>query len=464
MTLDIASTTDLNLTLSAGSGAPAPSVTGGNAPADFARALADAAPVAPPPGNARQALAATGNILPLLEGDAAAIVSGAGKDVDDAAADDAGPSPDAGDGDPGDLLAWWPAPLAPPEPAPPPSLTDGAGGAPVALAGDGGAAALMGADMGDDAPGAATLPDLSGDKPGPLLPRADDRALPARAPDPADAGSAGAAPVPNGLVASPPAGTVVPGALNALAGGAMPKGADAPGPGSPLAKDVKPLSKATLAVDDPKPLPVPAGQDGVARTAVTGDDRTAGPAGQVFAARIGAALDAPAPRSGKRTGAAIDPLSLLGTFQSGGASAMTARAVTGVAAADLPVIQASDPEWIEKFVDQIDMMRGADGARETRIRLSPDALGTLDVKIEQRDGQTHVQINADQAGARALLADAAPRLTDLAQARGLRLNTSFADGQGQSGQRQDQGTPTPRARRSSDAAVAADTPNDERIG
>ena len=73
-------------------------------------------------------------------------------------------------------------------------------------------------------------------------------------------------------------------------------------------------------------------------------------------------------------------------------------------------------------------------------------------------------INADQAGARALLADAAPRLADLAQARGLKLNASFADGQGQPSQRRDQGAPTQRAPRVNKAAAPADTQTDERIG
>lgn len=238
---------------------------------------------------------------------------------------------------------------------------------------------------------------------------------------------------------------------------------DAPGA---LAKDVKPGAKATLALDD-KALGNAqtklAGQNAVV---APGDDKTAGPAGQVFAARIGAAMDAPAPRGAKRGAAAasVDPLNLLGAIQSGGGTPLTARPVMAAAAADLPVIQASDPEWIEKFVDQIDMLRGDNGTSETRIRLSPDALGTLDVRIAQRDGQTHVQINADQAGARALLADAAPRLADLAQARGLKLNTSFADGQGQPSQRQDQGTPTQRAPRMNDSAAPADMQTDERIG
>lgn len=196
-------------------------------------------------------------------------------------------------------------------------------------------------------------------------------------------------------------------------------------------------------------------------------DSIARPAGQVFAARIVAALDAPAPSASRRPADdhVAAPLAVLpGSVQTD----LTARPVSAPAAADQPPLNTRDADWIEKLVDRIDMMRTDSGSRETRIRLSPDALGTLDVRIEDKDGQVRVHFSADHAATRALIADAAPRLADLAEARGLKLTQGFADSQGQSAARQDQSQQhRPAARPASvfdtGGDVAAGTGQDGRI-
>lgn len=93
-----------------------------------------------------------------------------------------------------------------------------------------------------------------------------------------------------------------------------------------------------------------------------------------------------------------------------------------------PVIDTSRAEWMQAMIDRIAEMPQADGKREAQIRLSPDALGTVDVRIEQRQDRLHVTMNADTAQARQLLSEAAPRLHELAEARGLRLGQTGIGG------------------------------------
>lgn len=130
----------------------------------------------------------------------------------------------------------------------------------------------------------------------------------------------------------------------------------------------------------------------------------------------------------------------------------------------LPVIDTRRQEWIGALAERIDMLREAAGPRETSIRLSPDALGAVDVSVSQDGDRVNVRITAETPAARALLAEAQPRLAELAEARGLRLGQTSIDGgaagQGQ-GQRHEPGarqlpSAPPRAR-------AEDIQTEERI-
>ncbi|NNM76929.1 hypothetical protein HJG53_08455 [Sphingomonas sp. ID1715] len=87
-------------------------------------------------------------------------------------------------------------------------------------------------------------------------------------------------------------------------------------------------------------------------------------------------------------------------------------------------------EWMQAMIDRISDIAQADGRREAQIRLLPDALGAVDVKIVQRDERMHVTVSSDNAQVRQLFADAAPRLQELAEARGLRFaQTDIGGGQ-----------------------------------
>lgn len=90
--------------------------------------------------------------------------------------------------------------------------------------------------------------------------------------------------------------------------------------------------------------------------------------------------------------------------------------------------------WIEAMIERIETVRdlglGESGAA-TRIRLSPDALGAVEIVLTPVGDGFDVQIVADSPAARALLAEASPRLAEMASDRGWRLAGGDAGTQGQ---------------------------------
>jgi Meckel syndrome type 1 protein len=110
-----------------------------------------------------------------------------------------------------------------------------------------------------------------------------------------------------------------------------------------------------------------------------------------------------------------------------------------------------------------------------RIRVIPDALGTIDVALRRDGDSVQVQLTAEQPQTRALLADAQPRLTEMAEARGLKLQhapagtgtgggSATAQGDRQQQQQPQRGAPLPAApvsARRAGPAEADDT--DQRI-
>lgn len=113
-----------------------------------------------------------------------------------------------------------------------------------------------------------------------------------------------------------------------------------------------------------------------------------------------------------------------------------------------------DHRWPHAMMAQIEALRDAADAGDTRIRLVPDALGSIDIGVRQDGDTLHVRFTADQAQTRALLQDAQPRLAEAAEARGLRLGQTSVDA-GASGQgQQRQPLPSHEPRR---PAPAADT-------
>ncbi len=143
--------------------------------------------------------------------------------------------------------------------------------------------------------------------------------------------------------------------------------------------------------------------------------------------------------------------------------AAPAEAATGTP----PPIDTQAREWRTQMLDRIDHFAAAapTHGRETHIRLSPDALGEVAVRLKETDRGIEVVVEAAPE-ARALLAEAAPRLTELAESRGLRLTMSqpgTGEGSGDRPQHPRQQADAPIPNRRAAPRGAADTPTDERI-
>ena len=94
---------------------------------------------------------------------------------------------------------------------------------------------------------------------------------------------------------------------------------------------------------------------------------------------------------------------------------------------DSTTLDTRGAQWREALVDHIETLRDAADARDTRIRLVPDALGKVDVAI-RKDGDTvNVRFTTETPAARQLLVDARPQLAALAEARGLKIGQTSVD-------------------------------------
>lgn len=104
-------------------------------------------------------------------------------------------------------------------------------------------------------------------------------------------------------------------------------------------------------------------------------------------------------------------------------------------------------EWMGQMVEHIEALRDAGPARETRLSLSPEALGKVDVSIRQDGDRIHVHFATETQAARQLLTEAQPRLMELAEARGVRLGQASVDsgGAGQGAPRERQPGPPPQS-------------------
>ncbi|MCP8891807.1 flagellar hook-length control protein FliK [Sphingomonas faeni] len=133
-----------------------------------------------------------------------------------------------------------------------------------------------------------------------------------------------------------------------------------------------------------------------------------------------------------------------------------------VADAQQAPLDMRQDRWPHAMIERIEMLRDAADAVDTRIRLVPDALGAIDVSVKTEGDTVRVHFNAEQAATRTLLADAQPRLAELAEARGLKLSQGSL---GDSSAQQQRAPTTPQIpnRPASVSTVIADTPDDIRI-
>jgi len=145
------------------------------------------------------------------------------------------------------------------------------------------------------------------------------------------------------------------------------------------------------------------------------------PASVAFGAAIRAALRADDPKETSEAPIAPtgDPTAALASLQS--PVAITA-APTSPAGLD-----TTNDRWMQGMMDHIERVKDAANAGDTRIRMSPDALGDVGVSIRSQGDTIHVHFTAVSAETRALLTDAQPRLAEIAGERGLTLGQSSVD-------------------------------------
>jgi hypothetical protein len=135
------------------------------------------------------------------------------------------------------------------------------------------------------------------------------------------------------------------------------------------------------------------------------------------------------PRTDRRKDEAalsVDPATLT---RADSLTAAPVMATTGAEQAPLDMTQA---HWPQGMIDRIDRMREDAATADTRIQLSPDALGGIAVNLRHEGGATHIHFTADQAQTASMLAEAQPTLARLAEEKGMRLGQTGVD-LGQSG-------------------------------
>lgn len=136
------------------------------------------------------------------------------------------------------------------------------------------------------------------------------------------------------------------------------------------------------------------------------------------------------------------------------------HAVAAAADVQQGLLDMRRQEWAGQMVDQLEAMRDASRG-ETRLSLAPEALGKIDVSIRQEGDRIHVHFATETQAARQLLTEAQPRLSELAEARGVKLGQTSVDGggpgQGSARQPQQIPIPQPAAPRAADAETTDST-------
>ncbi|MDF2494370.1 flagellar hook-length control protein FliK [Sphingomonas sp.] len=209
----------------------------------------------------------------------------------------------------------------------------------------------------------------------------------------------------------------------------------------PVSAGVAPVGQAPV-VATPQPQPLAPTVPAIA------------PAAQVFAAAIHQAV-----RDELRiepNGPALAPL-----------GAMPADLSTGSAAGAGAVVMTNN-DWAMKMIGRIEMLRDALDAADTSIRLIPDKLGAIDVSLRRDGDAVTVQMTAQAPETRQLLAEAQPKLVELAEARGLKLSAQLGEGSGTGQHQHQQQRASPGApstiKGSASAATSGDAAaSDERI-
>jgi flagellar hook-length control protein FliK len=181
----------------------------------------------------------------------------------------------------------------------------------------------------------------------------------------------------------------------------------------------------------------------------------AGIAAQVFAAAITTAATDPAPFD------RVSEAAILFNGQARTEQQTTVQAMSGASQAPLDMTR---DDWTGQMIERIAALRDSAEAADTRIKLAPENLGALEVSIRRDGDRIHVHFTADNPAARQLIADAAPRLAELADARGVKLGQTSVDGGSQQGAQRDAQQQQQRGPgRNASVAHRAEPASDDRI-
>lgn len=184
---------------------------------------------------------------------------------------------------------------------------------------------------------------------------------------------------------------------------------------------------------------------------------TTGAAAQVFAAARAVPLNDPAVSD-----RVADTAILLG----GHARTEQLNTVQAASGASQAPLDLTRDDWTGAMIDRIAALRESAEAADTRIKLAPENLGALEISIRRDGDRIHVHFTAENAAARQMIADAAPRLAELADARGVKLGQTSVEGGnaggGQHGSTREQQPQSPASAHRS-VAGESDATTDERI-
>jgi len=121
-----------------------------------------------------------------------------------------------------------------------------------------------------------------------------------------------------------------------------------------------------------------------------------------------------------------DPQAALSTLAAPTTGTQTLSAVAAAGQAQDAPLDTRHQEWTAKMIDKIEMLQGGP-VREAKLSLMPEGLGKVDIAIRQDDAGLHVQFSTDTPSARQLIADAQPKLAEIAQERGIRIGSTSVD-------------------------------------
>ncbi|TVV73173.1 flagellar hook-length control protein FliK [Sphingomonas solaris] len=123
---------------------------------------------------------------------------------------------------------------------------------------------------------------------------------------------------------------------------------------------------------------------------------------------------------------AVTPATTIGTAATGPAAAAPADA-----GLQHHLDVAHDGAWLDRLAH--DIAASADRDQKMRFQLNPERLGSLQVEIAGGSDGASVRFTADSEAARALIADAQPRLVAEARAQGMRIADTQVDLSGRNG-------------------------------